>query len=95
MHLLQKAGAVVSAWEPYNPNAQLEGIDMSPSFEEAIKNADAILILVKHSDFANIDPNQLLETTSARTIIDTVNIWDHTPWDTAGFKIVRLGVNKT
>jgi len=93
VHLLQEAGAAVSAWEPYNPNARLDGIDMSPSFEEVVENSDAILLLVKHTEFANINPNQLLETTSARIIIDTVNLWDKDKWEDAGFRTVRLGVN--
>ena len=93
-HLLKEAGAAVSAWEPNNPNAQLQDINMSSSFEEAAKNSDAILLLVKHTEFANINPNHLLETTSARIIIDTVNMWEEDSWEAAGFKVVRLGVNK-
>jgi len=95
VRLLQEAGAAVNAWEPFNPKAHLEGIDMSGSLEEAIKSADAILILVKHTEFANTNPNQLLEITTSRIIIDTVNIWDTDLWEDAGFQVIRLGVNKS
>jgi len=94
VHLLQDEGAAVSAWEPFTPKARLEGIDMSASLEEAIKSADAILVLVKHTEFANTNPNQLLEITTSRIIIDTVNIWDKDLWEDAGFQVIRLGVNK-
>lgn len=93
VHLLQEAGAVVSAWEPYNREANLKQIDMAPSFEESVKDADAILLLVKHSEFVDLNPNQLLEITPARIVIDTVNAWDDPLWKEAGINLVRLGVN--
>ena len=92
VRLLQEAGAVVKAWEPFNPDASLKDIDMSPSFEEAVKDSDSILILVKHTDFVNINPNQLLESTSARTVIDIINAWDKSLWEEAGFTVFRQGV---
>ena len=92
VHLLQDTGATIKAWEPFNPKASLKDIDMSLSFDEAVKDADAILILVKHTEFANINPNQLLEITSARIVVDTVNVWDESLWTEAGFSLIRLGV---
>ncbi|HKI54291.1 MAG TPA: nucleotide sugar dehydrogenase, partial [Anaerolineales bacterium] len=47
VHLLQDAGATIKAWEPFNTKASLKDIDLSLSFDEAVKDADAILILVK------------------------------------------------
>jgi len=94
IHLLQNAGATVKAWEPFNPKAGLKGIDMPLTFDEAVKNTDLILLLVKHTEFAEINPNQLLDLTSARTVIDTVNAWDKSLWTKAGFNLIRLGVNK-
>jgi UDP-N-acetyl-D-mannosaminuronic acid dehydrogenase len=94
VHLLQKQGAQVKAWEPFKPDAKLSGITMSPTFEDAIQDADAILLLVKHSEFAKIIPAQLAKHTNARLVIDTVNSWDTAQWETAGFQIVKLGVGK-
>lgn len=93
VHLLQEGGAIVRAWEPFNPKANLKDINMSSSLDDAVKDADAILLLVKHTEFADINPNQLLETTSARVIIDTINTWDQTLWAKEGFDLFRLGVN--
>jgi UDP-N-acetyl-D-mannosaminuronic acid dehydrogenase len=94
VHLLQKQGAQVKAWEPFKPDAKLSGITMSPTFEEAIQDADAILLLVKHSEFTKLVPAELAKHTNARLVIDTVNSWDTAQWETAGFKIVKLGVGK-
>jgi UDP-N-acetyl-D-mannosaminuronic acid dehydrogenase len=93
VHLLQREGAQVKAWEPFKPNADLPGIDMASSLESAIENADAILLLVKHTEFLELDPDQLFSKTSARTVIDCVNGWSAGRWRNAGFNIHYLGVN--
>jgi UDP-N-acetyl-D-mannosaminuronate dehydrogenase len=59
VHLLQKDGATVAAWEPFKPDASLPGISMSPTLEDAIKDADAILLLVKHTEFTKLIPAEL------------------------------------
>ncbi|MFN8426546.1 MAG: hypothetical protein U0X87_09875 [Anaerolineales bacterium] len=33
IYLLQKEGAIVRAWEPFAPNAKLEGINMAADFD--------------------------------------------------------------
>ncbi|MCK7466917.1 MAG: UDP binding domain-containing protein [Desulfosudis oleivorans] len=53
VHLLQNEGAEVKAWEPFKPDANLPGIHMASSLEDAIKDADAIVLLVKHTEFTN------------------------------------------
>src|SRR5690606_3154328 len=40
VHLLQKQGAQVKAWEPFKPDAKMDGIAMSPTLEDAIMDAD-------------------------------------------------------
>jgi UDP-N-acetyl-D-mannosaminuronic acid dehydrogenase len=94
VHLLQKQGAQVSVWEPFKPDAKLPGINMSPTLADALKQANALLLLVKHSEFANLNPAQVADQTNARIAIDTVNGWDKTSWQNAGFNLVRLGVGK-
>jgi len=94
VHLLQNAGANVLAWEPFKPDAKLEGIKMASSFEDAIKNADAILLLVKHTEFVKLNPKEVAKKTKARIIVDTVNAWKVEEWQSAGFEVFRLGVGK-
>jgi UDP-N-acetyl-D-mannosaminuronic acid dehydrogenase len=95
VHLLQHAGAQVQAWEPFKPDAKLPGINMAASLEDSIKDADAIVLLVKHTEFANLDPTVIAKQTKARLVIDTVNIWNNETWKKAGFTVTRLGVGKS
>ncbi|GAB4548861.1 MAG: nucleotide sugar dehydrogenase [Anaerolineales bacterium] len=94
-HLLQEEGAQVSAWEPFKPAAKLRGIHMAASFEEAIKDADAIVLLVKHTEFVNLNPQDVAAKTKARIMIDTVNGLNLEAWKKEGFTVVKLGDGKS
>lgn len=94
VHLLQKHGAQVQAWEPFKPNAKLPGIVISTSLKDALVDADAILLLVRHTEFLELDPAQVSQWTKARIAIDTINGWNTSAWQNAGFQLVRLGVGK-
>jgi UDP-N-acetyl-D-mannosaminuronic acid dehydrogenase len=94
VHLLQKEGAQVKAWEPFKPDANLPGINMAVSLDSAIQDADALLLLVKHTEFTNLDPVEIASYTAARIVVDCVNGWDSDPWEIAGFHVSRLGVNQ-
>jgi len=91
--LLTDAGADIHAFEPFKVEG-LPSILMAPSLENAIQDAEAILLLVRHTQFCQITPEDLAGKTSARTVIDTVNVWDAESWGNAGFDIFRLGVGK-
>ncbi|MBL8107953.1 MAG: hypothetical protein JNJ72_20460, partial [Anaerolineales bacterium] len=69
-------------------------INMASSFEDAIKDSDALLLLVKHSEFVKLNPNEIVKKTKAKVVIDTVNAWKADEWQKAGFEVVRLGVGK-
>jgi UDPglucose 6-dehydrogenase len=72
----------------------LQGIRMASSLENAVQDVEAILLLVRHTQFREIAPEDLAGQTSTRTLIDTVNAWDAETWGKAGFDIFRLGVGK-
>ncbi|MGZ9235723.1 MAG: UDP binding domain-containing protein, partial [Anaerolineales bacterium] len=95
VHLLQKQGARVNVWEPFKPDANLPGINMATSLNSAIQGADAILLLVKHTEFIELNPGDFFEATRSRILIDCVNGWSSDSWTQAGFKVYRLGVNKS
>ncbi|HUG34992.1 MAG TPA: nucleotide sugar dehydrogenase, partial [Anaerolineales bacterium] len=95
VHLLQHEGATVRAWEPLKPNAVMKGITMAENFDGAVHEADAILLLVKHTEFVNISPAELASKTKTRIVVDTVNAWNVPDWENAGFELHRLGVNKS
>jgi UDP-N-acetyl-D-mannosaminuronic acid dehydrogenase len=94
VHLLQKEGARVKVWEPFKPTAKMEGVDMAESLDAALKDADAILLLVSHSQFRTLNPVSIASKTKARVMVDTVNAWDTKQWQDMGFRTHRLGVNK-
>lgn len=94
VHLLQEEGAQVKAWEPFKPDANLNGIPMATSLESAIKDADAVILLVKHTEFTKLNPATFASQTNSRVLIDCVNGWDSELWQDAGFRVTRLGAAK-
>ena len=94
VHLLQEEGAQAKVWEPFKPDAHMQGINMVLSLESALAEAEAILLLVRHTEFVRFKPNDIALKTKARIAIDTVNAWDTNEWQEAGFQYHRLGVNK-
>jgi UDP-N-acetyl-D-mannosaminuronate dehydrogenase len=73
----------------------MEGINMAPSLESALTEADAILLLVRHTEFVNLVPSEVALKTKARVAIDTVNAWNSNEWQKIGFQYHRLGDNKS
>ncbi|GAB4498252.1 MAG: nucleotide sugar dehydrogenase [Anaerolineales bacterium] len=94
VHLLQKEGAQVLACEPFKPDANLPGVTIVPNLEDAIRDADVILLLVKHTEFTKLTPEEVAKASKARIAIDTVNGWDSSLWQKAGFRLVKLGSGK-
>ncbi|HSD85187.1 MAG TPA: nucleotide sugar dehydrogenase, partial [Anaerolineae bacterium] len=95
VHLLQTEGARVKVWEPFKPDARIKDVTMAPSLEDALQEADAILLLVRHTEFTSCKPEELAARTEARLVVDCVNAWDADQWSEAGFQVYRLGVNKS
>jgi len=95
VHLLHEAGAQIKVWEPFKPHAEMKGIDMASSLDQALANADLILLLVKHTEFVSLDPKEIASKTTARLAVDCVNAWNVEEWKNAGFNIIRFGVNKS
>ena len=94
VHLLREEGAQVTVWEPYKPDANIRGINMASSLDSAINDVDALLLLVKHTEFKNFEPHNIASRTKARVVIDCVNAWDTGEWQRAGFQLYRLGTNQ-
>ncbi len=94
VHILQEQGAQVLAWEPFKPDAQMQGIQIADSLESALKDADAILLLVRHTEFTKLNPKEIARKTKARILIDAVNGWDSSQWQDAGFNLLKLGAGK-
>ncbi len=91
-HLLQEKGALVRAFEPFKPHAELAGLTVVPSLEEALQEAECLVLLVRHTQFVTLCPKDIAARTSARLAVDTVNAWKEADWRAAGFRLYRLGV---
>ncbi len=91
---MAEAGASVISYEPYKPNAVVEGVRSAASLDEAIQDAEVLVLLAGHRQFRDLDPLRLREVTSARLAIDTVGGWEKRRWLDAGFRFVRLGDGK-
>jgi len=94
VHLLQAEGATVTAYEPFKPEAGLPGIHAVLTLDAALEGADAVVLLVAHTQFRGLTPAALASQTPARVVVDTANAWDAGGLREAGFSVVRLGVNK-
>ncbi len=88
---LGAAGAQVTAFEPFKPDFKRAGLETVGSIDEAVAQAEALVLLVNHTALRSINPHTLAGITPARVAVDTVNGWSGENWQNAGFKVCRLG----
>ncbi len=93
VRFLQNAGAEVKAFEPFAPNATLVDITTVSTLKEALSEADAVILLVAHSEFKILDAKKVIDAMSGGVAVDTVNGWNVNIWQEAGFELIRLGDN--
>ncbi len=92
--LLTKAGAQVTAYEPYKPDYHQNAFKTVTTLAAALGGADVLLLLVGHTALRNLEPQVVAKLTSARVVIDCVNAWPVQEWEQHGFRVYRLGVGK-
>ena len=90
---LQQAGSIVRAYEPFKPDASILGLFICPTLDEAIKNADVLLLLVAHAQLCQLKPQALAQMTGARLAIDAVHGWNIGDWQASGFELYQLGAS--
>jgi UDP-N-acetyl-D-mannosaminuronic acid dehydrogenase len=91
VRLLAEAGARVKAYEPFKPNVFIERLNTVSTLEEAIEDAEAIILLVGHKAFRELAPEEILLMTPARVAVDVVNVWNRDMWESSGFQISYFG----
>ena len=78
----------------HDPHIKVNNLpEQTQSFDEAIKDASALVVLTDHQAFRDIDPTTLT-TLSNKIIIDTKNCIDREKWEQAGFDVYLLGDSK-
>ncbi len=90
--LLAAAGAAVRTFEPLVPTTVVSGCQTAPSLEDALDGAEAVVLLVDHRRFLELDPHQVALRMPGRVAVDTRGAWDRAAWRAAGFQLHVLGV---
>ncbi|UCF62078.1 MAG: nucleotide sugar dehydrogenase [Anaerolineaceae bacterium] len=90
--LLASEGAKVRTYEPFDPGAVVPGAEPAASLEMALQDVEAVILLVDHQTFRELDPQQVKGMMSGHVAIDTHGVWDRAAWDSAGFELHVLGV---
>jgi UDP-N-acetyl-D-mannosaminuronic acid dehydrogenase len=90
-HLLQEEGSIVAAFEPHKIGAELEGLLPCSSLEDAIREADALVLTVAHDSLKRVSASQAAQLARGRVAIDLVNGWNKQSWEEEGFRFFRLG----
>ncbi|QDP41596.1 nucleotide sugar dehydrogenase [Radiobacillus deserti] len=76
----------------YDPHIKDIRLDQQVlSLDEAIQDADIIVILTDHNVFKTYNPSEVGQAVNTKIIFDTKNCIDEMEWRQAGFDYVRLG----
>jgi len=87
MRLLQRQGYKVRVFDPVAKSFK-GGISV---LADAVKDTDCIILVTDHSEFKDIDPQQIAKLVRDKNLIDTRNVLDHKRWESAGFNVRILG----
>jgi UDP-N-acetyl-D-mannosaminuronic acid dehydrogenase len=88
---LLAAGAHVSIHDPYVEHTP--GITLTPSLDDTIRGADAVVVFAGHHQYRSLDPRQVKELSGKKhpVIVDGRNIIDPDAWIGAGFIYKGIG----
>jgi UDP-N-acetyl-D-mannosaminuronic acid dehydrogenase len=62
-----------------------------PNLEAAVEGADAVVLVVNHTIFKNIDPAVIGPRMRSRLLVDARKFFDASVWSAAGFTVETLG----
>jgi len=91
---LAEAGAIVTATDPEaleNARRRAPGLSFAATAEEAVRDADVILLITEWPEFTELDPAVVGELVAHRTVIDGRNALDPASWRAAGWTYRGLG----
>jgi UDP-N-acetyl-D-mannosaminuronic acid dehydrogenase len=83
-------GLEVRAFDPHVRDLPTLKSHLATSIDEAIRDADAVIILVDHTEFKLLAPDRFIQM-RGRVVIDTRNCLDALSWQSSGFDIARIG----
>jgi UDPglucose 6-dehydrogenase len=91
---LQLQGAVVTVTDPKaleNAARRFPELQYEVDTTEAIRSADALLLLTEWSEYRELDPFQVYDYVASPRILDGRNVLDPVKWRTAGWQFRGLG----
>ena len=91
---LAEAGAIVTATDPEaleNARRRAPVLSFATTAEEAVRDADVILLITEWPEFTELDPAVVGELVAHRTVIDGRNALDPASWRAAGWTYRGLG----
>jgi len=94
IHLLQKEGASISAYDPEgmnNTDKYFTNLDCAESIYAAAKNSDAIIIVTEWTEFQKMDLNKIKTLVKTPNIIDLRNLFKPEEITSLGFKYYSIG----
>ena len=75
----------------FDPVADRYVRPLAATIEEAVTGADAVVLMVGHDAFKQLDPAALATLMRGRVLIDTRRFYDGDAWAEAGFQVYALG----
>jgi UDP-N-acetyl-D-mannosaminuronate dehydrogenase len=75
----------------YDPLVTRFDYELSPTLEDCVRGADALVLVTDHTAFLDIDPQQIAPLMRHRTIVDTRGVLLRQRWIDAGFEVRTLG----
>jgi UDPglucose 6-dehydrogenase len=91
---LLKQGAIIRAFDPegtHEAKKHLPDIEYAASPEEAMKNADALVLLTEWNQFRSLDWARVAEQMDGRVVVDLRNIYKPEQVAAAGFAYHSIG----
>ena len=90
---LQKMGATVRAYDPEGHEAKtmLPGITHCTDAYDAMKDADAVVILTEWNQFRNLDTKRMKTLLKAPVMVDLRNVYNPADMKAAGFSYTCVG----
>lgn len=91
---LQLQGAIVTVTDPkalLNAKRRFPELHYEQSCQEAVKNADALLLLTEWEEYRNLDPYATALSVSSPRILDGRSALDAAKWRAAGWTFRGLG----
>lgn len=92
MEQLNKDGISYTAYDPHIKDIRVP--HQVVTLEEALDQADMVVILTDHRVFKEYQPEQIASLMKNKIVFDTKNLLEEDKWRESGFEFIRLGDTK-